>query len=58
MAGLTAGCAVESYPGLGSSNELKAPVLTSDEQKEVIRDLNAAKEQHRAPGSAEEQKTQ
>ena len=58
LAGLTAGCAVESYPGLSTSNDLEAPVLSSDQQKEVIRDLTAAQEQQRSGEEAGEQKPQ
>ena len=56
-AGLIAGCAVESYPGLSTSNDLDTRVLTSDEQKEMIRDLSAAQDNLQAPGNTEEKKT-
>lgn len=56
LAALTAGCAVESYPGLSTTNELKDPVLSSDEQKEVIRDLAAEQEKHRSASGEQEKK--
>ena len=58
LAALTAGCAVESYPGLSTSNDIGSPVLSKDERKEVIRDLTEAQEQHRSDGEAEPPKVQ
>ncbi|MDA7948328.1 MAG: hypothetical protein MPJ78_12730 [Hyphomicrobiaceae bacterium] len=58
LAAMLGGCAVESYPGLSTSNDLEAPVLSSDQQKEVIRDLTAAQEKHRSEDGTDEQKVQ
>jgi len=57
LVALTAGCAIEAYPDLSTSNELKDPVLSSDEQKEVIRDLAAEQQKHRSASGGQETKT-
>ena len=56
-AALIAGCAVESYPGLSTSNDLDTRVLSSDEQKAMIRDLTAAQDNLQVPENTEEKKT-
>ena len=54
------GCAVESipYPRFATVKKLKNKILSREEQDEVIREMTAEQEQHKASAIHEIEKTQ